>query len=108
MFDGRFAGTGGTIKETPGDFLVCEIPFICLAGRVSILRGNRKDGITTLEAIREWRALSNSGRVSYAGMKDAGGITRQTISIPRVAPELIMNAEILESGCCPRCATGTN
>ena len=83
-------GCGGTIKESPNDFLVEEIPSYlpCGSGEHCYLT-IEKIGITTLEAIRR---IANSLKVQerdigYAGMKDAVGITRQTISIQRLAPE---------------------
>jgi tRNA pseudouridine13 synthase len=84
-------GTGGMIKETPEDFLVEEIPLYLPSGvgeHTYIIVEKR--GITTLEAMRRiGRALNVAERdMGYAGMKDAVGVTRQTFSIPRVAPEL--------------------
>jgi tRNA pseudouridine13 synthase len=90
-------GTGGIIKETPEDFLVEEIPLYLPCGEgehtYSVIE---KRGITTLEAIRRIaRALNVVDRdIGYAGMKDAVGVTRQTISIPRVAPELCSALDI--------------
>jgi tRNA pseudouridine13 synthase len=90
-------GTGGTIKEAPGDFLVTEIPLYlpCGEGEHTYVE-IEKTGITTLEAIRRLARFVNIPEkdVGYAGMKDAGGITRQMISIPRIAPESILNADI--------------
>ncbi len=90
-------GTGGVIKEKPEDFQVSEIPLYlpCGDGEHTFVE-IEKTGITTLEAIRRLaRHLGVQERdVGYAGMKDAGGITRQTVSIPRVAPESILNAEL--------------
>ncbi len=50
---GTVPGTGGTIKETPGDFIVEEIPSYlpCGSGEHCYLT-IEKYGITTLEAIR--------------------------------------------------------
>jgi tRNA pseudouridine13 synthase len=90
-------GTGGIIKETPEDFQVEEIPLYLPSGTgehtyVVI----EKRGITTLEAMRRIsRALNVTERdMGYAGMKDAVGVTRQTFSIPRVAPELCSSLEL--------------
>jgi tRNA pseudouridine13 synthase len=90
-------GTGGIIKKSPEDFLVEELPLYLPCGEgehsyVSI----EKRGMTTLEAIRRIaRALQIPDRdIGYAGMKDAVGVTRQTISIPRVAPEACSSLEI--------------
>lgn len=90
-------GTGGIIKETPEDFLVEEVPLYLPCGEGEHTYANiEKRGITTLEAIRRiGRALQVPERdIGYAGMKDAVGLTRQTFSIPRVAPEAILNLEI--------------
>lgn len=90
-------GTGGIIKETPEDFLVEELPSYlpCGEGEHSYVTIEKR-GITTLEAIRRIaRALGTSDRdIGYAGMKDAVGVTRQTLSIPRVAPELCSALDI--------------
>jgi tRNA pseudouridine13 synthase len=90
-------GTGGIIKGSPEDFLVEEIAAYQPSGQgehcfVQI----EKRGIATLEALRRIaKALGVQERdIGYAGMKDAVGITRQTISIPRVAPEKILSLQI--------------
>ena len=84
-------GTGGIIKETPEDFLVEEVPLYLPCGEgehtyVTI----EKRGLTTLEAVRRIsRELGVPDReIGYAGMKDAVGVTRQTVSIPRVSPDV--------------------
>ena len=83
-------GCGGTIKESPEDFRVEEIPSYlpCGSGEHCYLT-IEKNGITTLEAIR--RIAQNlkiqERDIGYAGMKDAVGITRQTISIQWITPE---------------------
>jgi tRNA pseudouridine13 synthase len=83
-------GIGGTIKESPDDFLVEEIPSYpaCGAGEHCYLTIEKR-GITTLEAIsRISAALKVPEReVGYAGMKDSAGVTRQTISLQRITPE---------------------
>jgi tRNA pseudouridine13 synthase len=80
-------GTGGIIKESPDDFIVSEIPAYepCGSGEHLFLTIEKR-GMTTLEAIhRIARALKISERdIGYAGMKDAVGITRQTLSVQRV------------------------
>lgn len=83
-------GCGGSIKETPEDFLVSEIPSYepCGSGEHVYLTIEKR-GITTLEAIRrvagELRVAERD--VGYAGMKDSVGITRQAISVPRIKPD---------------------
>jgi tRNA pseudouridine13 synthase len=82
-------GTGGVIKESPEDFIVEEVPLYLPCGEGEhVYAVIEKRGITTLEAIcRIARSLGTAERdIGYAGMKDAVGITRQTISIPRVLP----------------------
>ena len=90
-------GIGGVIKETPEDFLVAEIPLYqpCGEGEHTFTEIEKR-GITTLEALRRIsRALNVPERdIGYAGMKDARGITRQTVSIPRVAPERLLALEL--------------
>lgn len=90
-------GTGGLFKETPEDFLVEEIPLYLPCGEgehtYAVIE---KRGITTLEAIRRLcRATGAPERdTGYAGMKDARGITRQTVSLPRVTPAELLGAQI--------------
>ncbi|BCO11310.1 tRNA pseudouridine(13) synthase [Citrifermentans bremense] len=90
-------GTGGTIKGVPEDFLVEEIPAYLPSGQgehcYAVLE---KRGIATLEALRRLsKALGVQERdLGYAGMKDAVGVTRQTVSIPRVPPEKVLALEI--------------
>jgi tRNA pseudouridine13 synthase len=86
----HISGTGGVIKESPDDFIVSEIPAYEPSGSGEHLYLTiEKRGITTLEAIRRIAArLKLSGRdVGYAGMKDAVGVTRQTISLLGVEAE---------------------
>ncbi|MBT0652662.1 tRNA pseudouridine(13) synthase TruD [Geomobilimonas luticola] len=86
-------GAGGTIKESPEDFQVTELPlyFPCGAGEHTYAEIEKR-GVTTLDALRRIaRALGVSDRdMGYAGMKDARGITRQTVSIPRMDPQLVL------------------
>jgi tRNA pseudouridine13 synthase len=90
-------GTGGTIKETPEDFLVTEIPLYTACGEGEHLYVEfEKRGITTLEAMRRLaRELKVSERdIGYAGLKDSRALTRQTISIPRVEAAAVLALEI--------------
>jgi tRNA pseudouridine13 synthase len=90
-------GTGGVIKESAEDFLVAEIPLYHPCGEGEHTYAEiEKTGITTLEAIRRIaRSLGVQERdMGYAGMKDAGGVTRQTVSIPRVDPDKVLNANV--------------
>ncbi|KAB0663550.1 tRNA pseudouridine(13) synthase TruD [Oryzomonas japonica] len=90
-------GIGGTIKESCDDFLVEEIPAYqpCGSGDHAYLIVEKR-GITTLEAIRRIaRHLNVAERaIGYAGMKDAAGVTRQTISVEHVKPESAEGVEL--------------
>ena len=90
-------GSGGVIKESPDDFIVTEIPAYepCGSGEHLYLTFEKR-GITTLEAIRRIAArLKIADRdVGYAGLKDAVGVTRQTISVQRVTAEAAMALEL--------------
>ena len=84
-------GTGGVIKETPETSGWRKSRSIYPPERGSTPTSSTgRRGLATLEAIRRiGRALDVAERdMGYAGMKDAVGVTRQTLSIPRVAPEL--------------------
>jgi len=90
-------GCGGIIKQSPEDFLVEEIPSYLPGGSGEhCYLTIEKRGITTLEAIdRIARSLKIPEReVGYAGLKDAVGVTRQTISIQRVSPEKACDVEL--------------
>src|SRR5512136_608461 len=90
-------GIGGTIKETPEDFLVEEIPLYSPEGAGEhTFTLIEKRGITTLEAIHRFsRALELLDReIGFAGMKDARGVTRQTLSIPRTPPERLLALDL--------------
>lgn len=90
-------GTGGIIKESPDDFIVSEIPAYlpCGSGEHLFLTIEKR-GLTTLEAIRRIAGkLKVSDRdVGYAGMKDAVGVTRQTISLQGVKPEAALALQL--------------
>ena len=90
-------GTGGIIKGSPQDFLVEEIAAYQPSGQGEHCFAQiEKRGIATLEALRRLsKALGVQERdLGYAGMKDAVGVTRQTVSIPRVAPEKVLSLQI--------------
>jgi tRNA pseudouridine13 synthase len=90
-------GTGGIFKESAGDFEVTEIPLYppCGSGEHTYVLVE-KQGLATLEMIRRLaRHLNVPDReIGYAGMKDARGITRQTISMTKVPPETIVGLEL--------------
>lgn len=93
----EIAGVGGAIKESPEDFYVEEIPSYlpCGSGEHCYLTIEKR-GITTLEAInRIAKCLKISERdIGYAGMKDAVGITRQTVSVQWLTPEKALSLEL--------------
>jgi tRNA pseudouridine13 synthase len=85
-----FPGTGGTIKESPEDFLVEEIPLYTPCGEGEHLYlVVEKRGLTTFDLLQRLsRALRVREReMGYAGMKDARATTRQTVSVQGVRPE---------------------
>lgn len=90
-------GIGGIIKDSPDDFIVEEILSYlpCGSGEHCYLTIEKR-GITTLEAVRRIAgSLKVPERdVGYAGMKDAVGVTRQTISLPRVTPEQALSLKL--------------
>lgn len=90
-------GTGGTIKESCDDFRVEEIPSYLPCGSGDhVYLTVEKRGITTLEAIRRIaRHLNVPERdIGYAGMKDAVGITSQTLSIEHIKTETVAGLEL--------------
>ena len=90
-------GCGGSIKQTAVDFIVEEIPAYPPCGSGTHLYLTiEKQGIATLEAIRRIaRHLNIAERdVGYAGLKDAVGVTRQTISVEHVDQSLVDGFEL--------------
>ncbi|TFG91418.1 MAG: tRNA pseudouridine(13) synthase TruD [Syntrophobacterales bacterium] len=89
----KLPGIGGVIKEMAEDFVVTEIPLYlpCGEGEHAYVE-IEKSGVTTLDAIRRIaRSLGISERdIGYAGLKDSRGITRQTLSIPRVETDRLL------------------
>ncbi len=88
----QIPGIGGTIKGCPDDFCVDEIPSYLPCGSGEHLYiCIEKRGITTLEAIsRIAHALKIQERdIGYAGMKDAVGVTRQTLSVQKITSEKV-------------------
>jgi len=90
-------GTGGVFKASADDFEVTEIPLYEASGSGEHTYALiEKRGLTTLEMLRRLsRTLEIPERdMGYAGMKDARGITRQTVSIPGVSPEQVEAVEV--------------
>jgi tRNA pseudouridine13 synthase len=85
-------GCGGVFKENAEDFVVSEVPLYLPCGSGEHVYAQiEKNGLTTLEMIRRVaKSLAVAERdIGYAGMKDARGITVQTVSIPGVSPEQV-------------------
>lgn len=90
-------GIGGCIKRFNEDFLVEELPLYPASGTgTHTYLTIEKQGMTTLAAVGQLaRALGRLPRdVGYAGLKDAHGITRQTLSVEHVAPERIADLSL--------------
>lgn len=90
-------GTGGSIKETLEDFLVEEIPLYLPCGEGEHLYLEvEKRGLTTFDLLQRLaKALRIKEReIGYAGLKDARATTRQTLSLPGVAPEAVTGLSI--------------
>jgi tRNA pseudouridine13 synthase len=92
-----FPGTGGSLKETPEDFLVEELPLYTPCGEGEHLYLTvEKRGLTTFDLLQQLsRVLGIPEReIGYAGLKDARATTRQTVSIAGVRPEQAMTLEL--------------
>jgi tRNA pseudouridine13 synthase len=92
-----FPGTGGSLKETPEDFLVEELPLYTPCGEGEHLYLTvEKRGLTTFDLLQQLcRALKVPEReIGYAGLKDARATTRQTVSVTGVRPEQAMALEL--------------
>jgi len=86
-------GIGGSIKQEPEHFVVVEVPLYtpCGSGEHSYFEIEKVD-LSTLEALER---LARELRIDvkdlgYAGLKDRKGVTRQTLSIAKVAPERLL------------------
>ncbi len=78
-------GTGGSIKVSPEDFQVEEIPLYLPCGEGEHLYlFIEKRGLTTLGLIKKLARASGLRErdIGYAGLKDARGLTRQWVSLP--------------------------
>jgi tRNA pseudouridine13 synthase len=90
-------GTGGTIKQFPEDFLVDELPlYSCSGSGEHLYLHVEKTGLTTHDLARQVaRACHIRERdIGYAGLKDANATTRQYLSLPNIAPDLIAQMSI--------------
>ncbi len=89
-------GTGGSIKESPEDFLVEEIPLYQPCGEGEhIYVSVEKRGLTTHQLLRHAAQVFsvNERDIGYAGLKDSNATTIQTISIPLIEPGAAKNLE---------------
>lgn len=87
----------GTIKADYDDFVVEEVPLYLPSGAGDhVYITIEKQGLTTGRAVRDIaQALGVNPRdVGTAGLKDARGITRQTISIEHVDPAKVEALDI--------------
>ncbi len=78
-------GTGGRIKESPGDFLVEEVPLYPFSGAGDhLLVKVEKENATTLDVVKALGQIFGLSQkeVGYAGMKDKMAVTRQWFSLP--------------------------
>lgn len=93
----QIPGCGGAIKESPDDFIVEEIPSYhpCGTGEHLYLTIEKR-GVTTLEAIRRIAARLKvpEREIGYAGLKDAVGVTRQTLSVQHVSSEQLVKLDL--------------
>lgn len=85
-----FPGTGGSIKHSPEDFHVEEIPAYLPSGEGGHLYLRlEKVGMSTLELVHQLSRQFNLRErdIGYAGLKDARATTIQTLSLPGVSRE---------------------
>jgi tRNA pseudouridine13 synthase len=90
-------GTSGTLKETPADFRVEELPLYLPVGSGEHLYVTiEKTGITTSDLVQKLsRALNLPAReIGYAGLKDARAVTVQTFSFPGIKAEAALALQI--------------
>jgi tRNA pseudouridine13 synthase len=90
-------GCGGIIKAHPEDFFVEEIPRYPPSGAgTHLFCVIEKTNMTTMQAVQRFaRALGRAPRdIGYAGLKDARGVTRQTLSVEHVAESDVADLDI--------------
>ncbi len=97
MLTADLPGSGGVLKSEPEDFQVEEVPAYAPCGEGEHLYlWVEKRGRSTPEAARVLSRHLGIGEreISYAGLKDRQGITRQLFSVPaRVEPEVASFAD---------------
>lgn len=85
-------GIGGLLKQSPDDFFVDEIPVYEASGEGDFLFLHiEKRGIPTPDLLRhiEQTLSLKQADVGCAGRKDAQAVTRQYVSVPAAASDLI-------------------
>jgi tRNA pseudouridine13 synthase len=85
-------GIGGRLKVRAEDFFVEEIPLYLPTGEGQhVYVEIEKIGLSTYAAIKTIaRALNIPPKaIGHAGLKDAHAVTRQTLSIDKIAPEVV-------------------
>src|SRR5688572_28139314 len=91
-------GIGGTLKSSPEDFVVIELPAYEPTGEGEhVFVDIEKRGVSTPDAIRRLaKALGvRESDVGAAGMKDRHAVTRQRLSFPKpVTPEAALKVEV--------------
>lgn len=89
---GDLPGTGGVIRNELEDFVVEEIPAYepCGDGEHTYFRVEKR-GISTMQLVREIAAKLDlpPRAISYAGLKDAHAVARQTLSVQFVSEDRI-------------------
>ncbi len=90
-------GVGGVIRQEIEDFIVDEVPAYepCGDGEHTYFRVEKRD-ISTMQLVQEIaRKLGVSSRaISYAGLKDARAVARQTLSAHFVPVEAIRQLDL--------------
>jgi tRNA pseudouridine13 synthase len=98
LFTEDLPGTGGTLKASPEDFEVEEIPAYAPAGAGDhVMAWIEKRDQTTLDAVRALaRVVGVRERdIGSAGLKDRRAVTRQWLSFPPpTTPEAVLLAEV--------------
>lgn len=90
-------GIGGKLRVLPEDFVVEEVPAYEPSGEGEhTFFGVEKRGISTPVLVQKVaRALDVPPKgISYAGMKDARAVTRQTLCVHAVPPERLLSLEL--------------
>jgi len=89
-------GVGGHIKRHDEDFVVTELPLYPPSGEgTHTYFVIEKRGLTTMAAVRIIaRGLNKRpSDIGYAGLKDAHGVTRQTLSVEHVSGDHIRETQ---------------